>query len=157
MLYGNGFIAAFVAGLFLGVESTAIRERIREFGEAEGQQLALFIFLVFGIVMVPLAYEYWDWTALVYAMLSLTIVRMVPIALSLSGSEAGWREMMFYGWFGPRGIASILYLLMVVGSLGIDGHQYAMSVIILTVMLSIILHGVSAIPFVNIYQRSTGK
>ena len=157
MVHGNGFIAAFVAGLFLGVKTHAIRERIQEFGEAEGQQLALFIFLIFGLVMVPIAYEHWDLTALLYALLSLTVVRMLPIALSLIGSQAGWREMLLYGWFGPRGIASILYLLMVVGTLGLAGYEYALSVIVLTVLLSILLHGVSAIPLVNLYHRATSK
>lgn len=157
MVHGNGFIAAFVAGLFLGVRTPAIRERIQEFGEAEGQQLALFIFLILGMVVVPTAFPHWDVAAIVYAVLSLTIVRMIPIALSLIGSKTDWREKLFYGWFGPRGIASVLYLLMVVGTLGVTGYEYALSVIVLTVLISILLHGVSAIPLVNLYVRSLNK
>ena len=155
MVHGNGFIAAFVGGLFLGVRTHAIRERIQEFGEAEGQQLALFIFLILGLVVVPIAFPHWDLAAVIYAVLSLTAVRMVPVALSLVGSKTSWREKLFYGWFGPRGIASVLYLLMVVGTLGVTGYEYALSVIVLTVLLSIILHGVSAIPLVNLYVRSS--
>ena len=154
MVHGNGFIAAFMAGLFLGVRTDVIRERIQEFGEAEGQQLALFIFLILGLVAVPIAYAYWDLAAFIYAVLSLTLVRMVPVAISLIGSRTSWREKLFYGWFGPRGIASVLYLLMVIGTLGVKGYEYALSVIVLTVLLSILLHGISAIPLVNLYARS---
>lgn len=155
MVHGNGFIAAFVGGIFLGVRTPEIRERIREFGEAEGQQLALFIFLIFGMVVVPVAYQYWDMRAVIYAVASLTIIRMAPVAISLVGSGTHWRDKLFFGWFGPRGIASVLYLFMVVGGLGVSGYEYVLSVIVLTVLLSILLHGITAVPLVKIYSRYT--
>jgi len=153
MVHGNGFIAAFIAGLFLGVKNHQVRERIQEFGEAEGQQLALFIFLVLGLVAVPVAYPLWDASAIIYAILSLTIIRMLPVALSLLGTNTGLADKLFYGWFGPRGIASVLYLLMVVGTLGVASYEYALSIIVLTVLMSIILHGLSAVPLVNVYSK----
>ncbi len=154
LLGGNGFIAAFCGGLFLGVTTPAIRERIQEFGEAEGQQLALFIFLIFGMIVVPIAFEHWDLRAFAYAVCSLTVVRMLPVALSLIGTGFDMRTRLFIGWFGPRGIASILYLLMVVGTLGVKGFEYPLSVIVLTVLLSVVLHGISAVPLVNRYSRT---
>lgn len=153
MVHGNGFIAAFIGGMFLGVRTQAIRERIQEFGEADGQQLALFIFLVFGMVVAPIAYQYWDINAVIYAVSSLTFIRMVPVAISLMGSNTNWRDKLFFGWFGPRGIASVLYLLMVVGTLGFTGYEYALSVIVLTVLLSIFLHGITAVPLVKMYSK----
>jgi len=153
MVHGNGFIAAFIAGLFLGVKNHQVRERIQEFGEAEGQQLALFIFLVLGLVAVPVAYPLWDANAIIYAILSLTIIRMLPVALSLLGTNTGLADKLFYGWFGPRGIASVLYLLMVVGTLGVASYEYALSIIVLTILMSIILHGLSAVPLVNVYSK----
>ena len=81
--HGNGFIAAYCAGLFLGTQTHEVRERIQEFGEAEGQQMSLFVFLLFGLAMVPAMVGYWDVWALCYAILSLTVIRMVPVALSL--------------------------------------------------------------------------
>ncbi len=153
LVHGNGFIAAFIAGLVLGVQTHEIKARIQEFGEAEGQELALFIFLVLGLVGIPQAYAYWDLNAVIYALLSLTLVRMLPVAISLLGSSVDWQTRFFIGWFGPRGIASVLYLLMVVGTLGVTGHEYALSVIMLVILMSIILHGVSAVPLVQRYAQ----
>lgn len=154
MVHGNGFIAAFIGGVMLGVRTHSIRERIQEFSEAEGQQLSLFIFLVLGMVGVPVFYQHWDFVAVVYALLSLTAIRMLPVAISLIGSGVDWKTRWFIGWFGPRGIASVLYLLMVIGTLKMEGLEYALSVIALVVILSVLLHGVSAVPLVKKYSRS---
>jgi NhaP-type Na+/H+ or K+/H+ antiporter len=91
IFHGNGFIAAFFGGLMLGTHTPIVRERIQEFGEAEGQQLALFVFLIFGMTTVPPAMIYWDAQAWVYAILSLTLIRMVPVAVCLKGTQMGWR------------------------------------------------------------------
>ncbi len=156
-VHGNGFIAAYFAGLLLGVRSHAVRERLQEFGEAEGQQLALFIFLLFGLVLVPRALPHWDMGAWVYAVLSLTVVRMLPVALSLIGSGLDRPSVAFIGWFGPRGIASILYLIMVVGKLGAQKLEYVLAVIVLTVLLSVFAHGVTAVPLAGAYGRHLSK
>ena len=158
MVHGNGFIAAFVAGLVLGVQTAEVKHRIQEFGEAEGQQLALFIFLILGLVGVPMAYPHWDANAWLYALLSLTLVRMLPVAISLIGAPMDWETRWLIGWFGPRGIASVLYLLMAVGTLGIAGHEYAYAVIMLVVLMSVVLHGVTAVPLVSRYaaKRAPG-
>ena len=136
----------------LGTRTKAIRERIQEFGEAESQVMILFIFLVVGMILVPLSYPYWDWRALAYAVLSLTVIRMVPVALSLTRSGLSQKEIWFIGWFGPRGIASVLYMLMMTLALGTSGYERAISVITLTVLLSILLHGVSAVPLSKIFS-----
>jgi len=153
MLHGNGFIATFFAGLFLGTRTPQIRERIQEFGEAEGEALALFIFLLFGMILVPVAFAFWTLQTWIYAILSLTVIRMVPVFVSLLGSKLSWQSVGFIGWFGPRGIASILYLLIVLISLGITGYEQIMSVVVLTVLLSIFLHGLSALPLSKIYRE----
>ena len=151
--HGNGFIAAFFGGLMLGVDTPAVRERIHEFGEAEGQQLALFVFLIFGLAGVPAAAKYWDGAAWLYAVLSLTVIRMLPVALSLKGTRLTKFSIAFIGWFGPRGIASVLYLLIVVNELGLQGYQRMLSVIILTVLLSVFLHGITAVPLSRLYAN----
>jgi NhaP-type Na+/H+ or K+/H+ antiporter len=153
MVHGNGFIAAYFGGLLLGVRSHEVRERLEEFGEAEGQQLAMYIFLLFGLVLVPAAIKNWDLPAWIYAILSLTLIRMLPVTLSLIGSGLDRPSVGFIGWFGPRGIASILYLLIVVGKLGTQKLEYALSVIVLTVLLSVLAHGVTAVPLVGAYGR----
>ncbi len=153
VFHGNGFIAAFFAGLLLGTETHAVRERIQEFAEAEGQQKALYIFLLFGLVLVPAAVRHWDVSAWIYALLSLTVIRMAPVALSLVGTGLDRQTVGFIGWFGPRGIASVLYLLIVVGKLGAKGYEYMLSVIVLTVLLSVFAHGITSVPLSRWYGR----
>lgn len=152
LVHGNGFIAAYFSGLLLGTRTEAIRHRIREFGEAESQIMVLFIFLLFGMLLIPVSFPYWDWRAIVYALLSLTVIRMVPVAISLIGSGLQQKTVWFIGWFGPRGIASVLYLLMAVLRLDVTGYERLISVITLTVMLSILLHGITAVPFSKLFK-----
>jgi NhaP-type Na+/H+ or K+/H+ antiporter len=154
---GNGFIAAFSAGLGLtiGTTSTSVRHRIQEFGETEGTQLILIVFLVFGLALVPLGARFWGPMELIYALASLTVLRMVPVAISLIGAKLDWRSIAFIGWFGPRGIASVLYLLMAVAAIGSNGNEQFMSIIILTVMISVYAHGISATPLSRWYGKNT--
>lgn len=156
-LGGNGFIAAFFGGLMLGTRTPAVRKRIQEFGEAEGQQLALFVFLIFGMIMVPAAWEYWDGPALIYALLSLTAIRMLPVAVCLFGTKMDKPTVGFIGWFGPRGIASILYSLILIGEIGSAGHERMLSVIVLTVLISVFVHGLSAVPLSTLYGRYAAR
>ena len=153
---GNGFIAAFAAGLGLSmsVVSHEVRHRIQEFGETEGTQLILVVFLIFGLVMIPLASHYWGLLEVIYALASLTVVRMLPVAISLFGAQLDWRTTAFVGWFGPRGIASVLYLLMAVAAIGITGHEQMMSIIVLTIGISVYAHGITAVPISALYGRS---
>jgi NhaP-type Na+/H+ or K+/H+ antiporter len=154
---GNGFIAAFFGGLMLGIRTEVVRERVHEFGEAEGQLFSLFVFLIFGMVLVPEAIRFWDGRALVYALLSLTLIRMVPVAISLIGTKMDLATVGFIGWFGPRGIASVLYLLIFIGAVGKKGYEQMLSVIVLTVLISILVHGLSAVPLSAAYGRHAAK
>lgn len=152
-LGGNGFIAAYVSGMFLGVQDEHVRERMKEFGEAGSQIMILFIFLLFGMILVPISFPLWDWKSLAYALISLTVVRMIPVAISLYRSGLDTKTIWFIGWFGPRGIASVLYMLMAIIALGLEGYEKIISIITLTVLLSIFLHGVSAVPYSSIFKR----
>ncbi|MGB7998377.1 MAG: sodium:proton antiporter [Photobacterium halotolerans] len=145
---GNGFIAAFCGGigLRLGTVSIEVRHKMQEFAETEGLQLILVVFLIFGLAMVPEAVPYWGWTELVYALASLTVLRMLPVAISLLGAKLDWPSIWFIGWFGPRGIASVLYVLMALAAIGFNGYEQIMSVIVLTVAISVYVHGLSAVP-----------
>lgn len=151
-VHGNGFIAAYFAGLLLGTTTNSVRERIHEFGEAESLVLQLLIFLLFGMILIPISYIHWDWHAWVYAILSLSVIRILPVVLSLAGTDLSRGTKYFIGWFGPRGIASILYLLMVTIELGSAGLEKMISVIVLTIILSIYLHGISANPLSRLYK-----
>ena len=152
IFHGNGFIAAFFAGLMLGTKIHIVRERIQEFGEAQGQLLSLIIFFLLGM-SIYLFYPYWDINALIYSILSLTIIRMVPVMISLVGTNIDVYSKLFIGWFGPRGIASVLYMLIVIGELGVPGFEQILSVIVLTVLISIFVHGLSAVYLSNKFER----
>jgi sodium/hydrogen antiporter len=154
--HGNGFIGAFFAGMLLGTRTEEIRARIHEFGEAESQALILFIFLLLGMILVPFSIEYWDFATVAYALLSLTAIRLLPVAVALLGTGLSWGTIWFIAWFGPRGIASVLYLLMVIIQIGPKGHEQIIAVITLTVLLSIFVHGITAVPFTKLLARRQG-
>ena len=147
---GNGFIAVFMAGLFLHAGRTMVVTRLKEFGEAEGQLLTLVMFFLFGLIYVPDALPQITSATILYALLSLTLIRIIPVLLALSGTGLSIKEKLFLGWFGPRGIASILYLLMVIEQLGfaeqLPGYQLLFPTVVTTVVLSIFVHGMS-VPF----------
>ncbi len=152
---GNGYIAAFFAGLFLGNTSELLREHVESFAESEGELFIMVSFLIFGMVFVPASLPYWDFKAFAFALLSLTVLRMVPVLLSFGFFKVDFSTRLFYGWFGPRGIASILYILVAVHQLGgIEGHEEIFAVASLTVVLSIFLHGLSAQPLAILYAKS---
>jgi NhaP-type Na+/H+ or K+/H+ antiporter len=110
--------------------------------------------LVLGMAMVPFAYAYWSAAEWLYAVMSLTVIRMIPVTISMIGAKLDWQTIGFVGWFGPRGIASVLYLLMAVASIGVDGHERIVSVIVLTVTISVIAHGISAVPLAKLYGKA---
>ncbi len=144
-LGGNGYIAAFFSGLFLGNTSEVLREHVESFAESEGEFLVMISFLIFGLVFIPLTIDYWNLKALAFALLSLTVLRMLPVILGFGFSKVDFSTRLFYGWFGPRGIASILYILVAVHEIGdIQGHEEIFGVASLTIFLSIFLHGFSA-------------
>jgi len=102
-LGGNGFIAAFVSGAFFGNFSRLLDTNSKRFLESEGEVLILMSFLVFGLTFIPATMEFWDMKVLIYSLLSLTVFRMIPVALSLIGLKLSMGSKLFIGWFGPRG------------------------------------------------------
>ncbi|MEM7346903.1 MAG: cation:proton antiporter [Chloroflexota bacterium] len=153
---GNGFIAAFCAGLTLGNMFSSVCGRLYEFAEAEGQLLTLLTFLLFGAIMVPPALDHLSWQAVVYGVLSLTIIRMIPVALSLIGLGLQTQTFLFLGWFGPRGIASILYILLVLDEVpDLPGLELMFQIVMVTVLISVFAHGLTAVPASNRYGDNT--
>ncbi len=149
-LHGSGFIAAFVAGAMFGLIVSESSTGTMRFTEETGALLDTITFLVFGAVLLGPALEHVSWQIALYAVLSLTIVRMLPVAISLWGTRAQGPTVAFMGWFGPRGLASIVFAVIVE-----DTHQAHAGTILtacyLTVGLSVLLHGLSAAPLVSRY------
>jgi NhaP-type Na+/H+ or K+/H+ antiporter len=154
---GNGFVAAFVAGVAFGrglVDVEIDVERTDELPELLGEVLALAVWFLFGATLVPLALSGFRPVELLYAVLSLTAVRLVPVGLSLLGSGLDARTILLVGWFGPRGLASVVFALLAVEELGETPLvAEVVGVVALTVLLSVFLHGISAGPLVSRYVR----
>jgi NhaP-type Na+/H+ or K+/H+ antiporter len=150
---GNGFIAAFTGGLAFGTVARGVCQGVYDFTEEEGQLLTLLTFLVFGAAIVGPRLDELTWQVGAYAVLSLTVVRMLPVALSLLGSRLRADTVLFLGWFGPRGLASILFGLLVVEESGVAGADTIFLVVTWTVLLSVLAHGVSAAPAARTYAR----
>ena len=150
-LHGNGFIAAFVGGLAFGAIGGRRGERLVPFVEETGSLVSLLVWLAFGAVAVVPAVESLTWQTLVYALASLTVIRMVPVAVALTGERLGRAAIAFVGWFGPRGLASVVFALIALEDLGQHAAGPAVSVITLTVLLSVIAHGATADPLARRY------
>ncbi len=148
---GNGFMAAFAAGLTIGNTTKAVCECFYEFAEAQGQLLELFTFLIFGNIMLSEHFQHISLSMVIYAVLSLTVIRMVPVLISLIGLKLKWETKLLLGWFGPRGLASILFGLIVLERVNIVHTQEIYTIIITTVLLSIFAHGFTAFPAVSWY------
>jgi NhaP-type Na+/H+ or K+/H+ antiporter len=150
---GNGFIAAFVGGLAVGPTVERVGEQLIRFTEAEGQLLNLSVFFIFGVLVLG-TIQHLSWEVAVYALLSLTLVRMLPVALSLYGTHLRGISVLFAGWFGPRGLASIVLGLIVVEEAPLlAGRDELEMVVALTVLLSVLLHGITAAPLSAVYAR----
>ena len=150
-LHGNGFIAAFVGGLAFRAIGGQRGERLVPFVEEAGGLVSLLVWLAFGAIAVVPALQSLDWQTVVYAVLSLTVIRMAPVALSLVGSGLGRAAVAFVGWFGPRGLASVVFALIALEDLGQSAAEPAVAVIAVTVLLSVLVHGATADPLARRY------
>jgi NhaP-type Na+/H+ or K+/H+ antiporter len=150
---GNGFIAAFVGGLAVGPTVEHVGERLIRFTDAEGQLLNLSVFFIFGVLVIGFKGSL-TWVVALYALLSLTVIRLLPVALSLAGTHLRVVSVLFMGWFGPRGLASIVLGLIVVAEAPLlAGREEIEAIVALTVFLSVLLHGVTAAPLSAAYAR----
>ena len=157
LIGGNGLIAAFTAGLTFGNTAHKVRHTLYEFSEAEGQLLTLLTFLVFGAELLPSGLSRFDGGVALYAVASLTVVRAVPIALSLIGKRLRWETVMFLGWFGPRGVASILFGMMILQETELAAGEAIQTLFVTTVLFSILLHGLTAAPLAEWYAAYLGR
>jgi NhaP-type Na+/H+ or K+/H+ antiporter len=145
---GSGFIACFTGGLLYGRINKKYKLDLLVPAEGAGDMLSLITWLIFGSMIIALFAPHFTWEVILYALLSLTIIRMLPVAISLIGTKIKTKEVLFMGWFGPRGLASIVFAIII-----LDIHLPHKETIILavacTIMMSIVLHGITANPFIN--------
>jgi NhaP-type Na+/H+ or K+/H+ antiporter len=144
-LHGSGYIAAFVGGIVFGYRAKEETHKLVLAAEGIGETLALVTWMLFGAMAIGQTYEFFTWQVVVYALLSLTVVRMLPVYLSLSGTSEDARSRLFLGWFGPRGLASLVFAIIVLNA-KLPGSKLIALVVICTVFFSLIAHGISANP-----------
>ncbi len=149
-LHGSGYIAAFVGGILFGLLTKSDTHRLVHASEGTAEALALFTWVVFGAAVVGQYFELFTWKILIYSLLSLTAVRMLPIVLVLTGTGEPMAGKLFLGWFGPRGLASIVFMIIVMNE-NIPGSETMAITVVCTVTLSILLHGLTARPLAEWY------
>jgi len=153
LIGGNGFIAAFVGGMVFGNTIRHPCTFLFEFMETEGTLLMLVTFFIFGAALLPEGLEHLDPSMLLYAALSLTLIRMIPIAISLLGAGLRLPTILFLGWFGPRGLASILFVLLILEKAEVVHRNELLSITVATVAMSALFHGLSAAPLAKRYAK----
>jgi sodium/hydrogen antiporter len=154
-LGGSGFIACFVGGLLFSY----LHDRPKELlggAASTGEVLAMLTWVVFGGPLLGRLLDRVTWWMLIYAVLSLTLIRMVPVLLSLVGTGMSVGSKLFIGWFGPRGLASIVFGIIVVDA-GVPGRESIAATVVCTVLLSIFLHGATANPLITTLRRGSGN
>lgn len=155
-LEASGFIAAFAAGITFGMGHKERVESAVRFTEVQGTLLSIAVWLTFGLVVVDEhVMGLSDPMVIVYAAMALTVMRMLPVALALVGSGFDRMSLLFMGWFGPRGLASVVFVLLATDALdhaGVPSDPLG-PVVAWTVVLSVILHGFSATPLARWYGR----
>lgn len=146
-LGGSGFIAAFVGGLLASFLFTEQKHQMLKASEEFASLLSVITWGVFGALVIP-----WAWSSLtlniwLYSVLSLTVIRILPVLFSLVGTRFDFETRLFIGWFGPRGLASIVFAVMIL-PYPLQASRTLVATAVCTVLLSVLLHGLSANPWV---------
>ena len=145
---GSGFIASFVGGLVFDGTEKNHKHKLLMATEGTGDIFVLLTWVIFGAEVVGKAITYFSWNALLYAVLSLTVIRMLPVFVTLAGMKMKTYEKLFVGWFGPRGLASVVFTVIVFNS-HLEGGGIIAITAVFTIILSVIAHGLSANPLVT--------
>lgn len=155
-LDGNGFIATLIGGIVFSAVTRRDLTEVVAFTENASAFLAMLVWGIFGGFILPIALRVTvDWRPIAYAILSLTVVRMVPVALALTGTGLRRDTKALMGWFGPRGLASVVFTLLAFITFEEAGRsaEWLGAVASWTILLSVIAHGLSAVPLSGWYAR----
>jgi NhaP-type Na+/H+ or K+/H+ antiporter len=149
-LGGSGFIGAYAGGIAFGLAHGAASARVTHLADQGAEVLSAGVFVFFGIVAPAILRESVSGAVILYALISLTIVRMLPVVVSMIGMKMRRPTLLFLGWFGPRGLASIAFAFLVLAE-DVPHGKTIVAVVFWTVLLSVVLHGVSAVPLTGRY------
>jgi len=154
-LHGSGFIAAFAGGLLYGWLNKHRKHEYLLAAESTGDTLTMVTWVIFGSAVIGRAVGSFDWDSFLYALLSLTVIRMLPVLLVLSGTGLRPGHKLFIGWFGPRGLASVVFAVIVLNA-NLPGGDTITMTAIWTISLSVLAHGLSANPLIaRLFSRTS--
>jgi NhaP-type Na+/H+ or K+/H+ antiporter len=148
---GSGFIAAFVGGFVFGALRRRIGGEVTHLIEEVGEVFSAVTFIVFGAVLLGPALGDLTWSIALYAVLSLTIVRILPVSIAMIGTGARRPTLAFLGWFGPRGLASIVFAVLVLEEGGLPHDDLILVTTYIAIGLSVLAHGLTAAPLADRY------
>ncbi|MEV0030278.1 cation:proton antiporter [Nocardia sp. NPDC050793] len=152
-LHGSMFIAAFVGGLLFGTLRGSVGGPVTDLVDQSGELLNAVTFLIFGAVILGPVLNEMTWRLALYAVLSLTVVRMLPVALSLLGTGARRQTTAFVGWFGPRGLATIVFGVLLVQEADLPNERTLLLAAAATIGMSVYAHGLTATPLTGRYVQ----
>jgi len=155
-LGGSGYIAAFAGGILFGMLTGRKTHKLVLHAEGLADTLAMITWIIVGAVVIHRVYQLISWEAVLYAVLSLTVIRMLPVFLSLTGTGEKIESKLFLGWFGPRGFASIVFGIIVLNTTLPGAHQMAI-VVVCTILLSALAHGLTANPLASLLATRAAK
>ena len=142
-LHGSGYIAAFVGGLLFGYMAGERTHKLVMAAEGIAELLAMFTWIVFSSVYMGMYWSTMTWDVLLYSLLSLTVIRMVPMVIALTGTGEKLETKLFLAWIGPRGLATIVFAVIVATS-NVPSESIILHVVVCTITLCVIAHGVTA-------------
>ena len=149
---GSGFIACFTGGLLYSALNRKYKHDILEEAEGIGDTLSMLTWVIFSSVIIASNIWHFTWDVVIYALLSMTLIRIIPVLISLINTGISWKEKLFIGWFGPRGLASIVFAIIVF-EIELPHKETIILTAVCTILLSIILHGFTANPFIKILNK----
>ena len=149
---GSGFIACFTGGLLYSVMNRTYKHDILEEAEGIGDTLSLLTWVIFSTVIIARQISHFTWDVLIYSLLSLTVIRIIPVLISLIRTGFSGKEKLFIGWFGPRGLASIVFAIIVF-EIELPHKETIILTAVCTILLSIILHGFTANPLIKMLNK----
>lgn len=151
-IHGSGFIAAYVGGLLFGKVRSTHKIEFQKAAEGTGKVMTLLVWVIFGAVVITKYFSSFSWNIIIYSLLSLTVIRMLPVLLSLIKSGSTFKESMFTAWFGPRGLASIVFAIIVM-DVNIEHVDTFVLTSVCTIFFSVIAHGITASPMANGFKK----
>ena len=152
---GSGFIACFAGGFLYGTISDKykLEGNLIESAEGFGDSMSLITWLIFGAFIIPKFMHSFDPYAALYTILSLTIIRIIPVLMSLAKTDLLLREKLFIGWFGPRGLATIVFAIIIL-DISLPHAETITTTVVYTILLSVVLHGITANPFIKLLNKN---